>query len=97
MPEAEFLETSPGQFREDIDDPHKLMLQRLEHEKHERLEALKKVEALRTRRDALAATVAGKRANMTTLEVNTVCRDAYLPSLSKVERAACQSALILNL
>lgn len=70
MPEDEFLATAPEQFKVGIEDAHTRMLQRLDHEKHERGEALKKVEALRTRRDALAASVAGKRAFLTTLEVN---------------------------
>ena len=70
MPEGEFLATAPEQFKVGIEDAHTRMLQRLDHEKHERGEALKKVEALRTRRDALAASVAAKRAFLTTLEVN---------------------------
>jgi hypothetical protein len=72
MSEEEFLTKAPDQFKEGIEDPHKLMLQRLEHEKFERLEALKRLEALRTRRDALAATVAGKRTFLTALEVNQI-------------------------
>jgi hypothetical protein len=69
---AEFLERAPEQFKEGIEDPHKRMLQRLGHEKHERLEARKKVQALETRRDALKATVDNKRNNLGTLEVR-VC------------------------
>ncbi len=69
MHEEEFLTSATEQFKMKIDDPHARMLQRLDHEKHERGEALKKVEALRTRRDALAASVAAKRAFLTALEV----------------------------
>ncbi len=48
------------------------MLQRLEHEKYLRLEAIKAVEEEKTRRDALVAKVAQQRANLTQLEVSTL-------------------------
>lgn len=43
MPEVEFLATVPEQFKEGIEDDHKRMLQRLDHEKYERGEAVKRV------------------------------------------------------
>lgn len=43
MPEEEFLATAPEQFKEGIEDDHKRMLQRLDHEKYEHGEAVKKV------------------------------------------------------
>ena len=87
MPEKEFLTSAPEQFRATLkgeggsEDGHALMLARLEHEGHERAEALKRLEALRSRRDALAATVAGKRAFLQALQARACCSSA---------RDACQ-------
>ena len=72
IPEEQFLSSAPEKFKEGIEDPHKRMLQRFEHEKHMRLEAIKAVEEENTRRDALVAKVAQQRANLSQLEVSTL-------------------------
>ena len=84
MPKNEFFSTAPEQFtaafkgEEASEDGHLLMLARLDHEAHERAEALKRLEALRSRRDALAATVAGKRAFLQALHVRAcACSQQY--------------------
>jgi hypothetical protein len=75
MPLEEFLASAPEQFKAGLSgadgtgDAHALMLSRLDHEAHERAQALQRLEALRSRRDALAATVAGKRAFLQALQV----------------------------
>ena len=69
IPEVEFKSSAPEQFREGWEDPHKLMLQRLEHEKHLRGKAISAVEEEKSRRDALVARVAQQRANLSQIEV----------------------------
>lgn len=63
------MSSTPEQFKEGCEDPHKRMLQRLEHEKYLRIEAMKAVDAEKSRRDALVATVAQQRASVLQLEV----------------------------
>ena len=69
IPEEEFRSSAPEQFREGWEDPHKLMLQRLEHEKYLRGKAINAVEEEKSRRDALVARVAQQRANLSQIEV----------------------------
>ncbi|KAJ2335950.1 THO complex subunit 5 [Coemansia sp. RSA 2671] len=50
IPEQEFLETAPDEFKDDIDTPHKLMLSRLRYEIKQRdiqMEANKEAKAVR--------------------------------------------------
>ncbi|CAL8464312.1 g3847 [Coccomyxa elongata] len=68
MPEEEFLATAPEQFKEGIEDDHKRMLQRLDHEKYERGEAVKRVQALQMRRDALANNLKNKQDDLERVE-----------------------------
>ena len=63
------MRSAPEQFKEGCEDPHKRMLQRLEHEKWMRIEAMKAVDAENSRRDALVAKAAQQRANIAQLEV----------------------------
>ena len=72
IPEDEFMSSAPEQFKDGCEDPHKRMLQRLDHEKHMRIEAMKAVDEEKSRRDALVAKAAQQRANILQLEVR--CR-----------------------
>ena len=63
------MSSAPEQFKEGCEDPHKRMLQRLEHEKYLRKEAARGVEEEKTRRDAMVAKLAQQRANIMQLEV----------------------------
>ena len=69
IPEEEFMSSAPERFKEGCEDPHKRMLQRLDHEKYLRIEAMKAVDAEKSRRDALVAKAAAQRANIQQLEV----------------------------
>ena len=79
MPLEEFLASDPERAKlgaaaqsaapGDHAPAHALMLARLEAERAQRTEALKQAEAARSRRDALAATVANKRAFLQALQV----------------------------
>ena len=70
------MSSAPEQFKEGCEDPHKRMLQRLEHEKWMRIEAMKAVDAEKSRRDALVAKAAQQRANIAQLEVRHFQRQA---------------------
>ena len=63
------MSSAPERFKEGCEDPHKRMLQRLDHEKYLRIEAMKAVDAEKSRRDALVAKAAAQRANIQQLEV----------------------------
>ncbi|KAK9807675.1 hypothetical protein WJX72_005906 [[Myrmecia] bisecta] len=62
MPEADFRATAAAEFLEGTtDNPYKLMLQRLAHETQERKEVVRRLEELRSRKDALAQALASSR------------------------------------
>ncbi|KFM25311.1 THO complex subunit 5-like protein [Auxenochlorella protothecoides] len=65
LPVDQFLRVWGDQ---DVDDPHRLMLNRLTHEMVYRKETIQQLEGLRAKRDALAAEVAGKRGTVSGLE-----------------------------
>lgn len=69
IPEEEFMSSAPEQFKEGCEDPHKRMLQRLEHEKYLRIEVIKAVDEEKSRRDALVAKAAQQKANLSQIEV----------------------------
>ena len=76
------MSIAPEQFREGCEDPHKRMLQRLEHEKYLRKEAARGVEEEKTRRDAMVAKLAQQRANIVQLEVSCQHMEGDSPSQS---------------
>ena len=75
--EDEFLRTAPTAFTEPQDD-HNKMRQRILWEAHERKAALQRLEALKTRKNALEANLTSKRRQL----------DQYGTTLKSIKRAA---------
>lgn len=66
LPVKEFASTAPDLYTPD--DAHQLMLNRLEHELALRKAKLKELEKLKSKRDALAASIAQRRSNLAGLD-----------------------------
>ena len=77
LPEEIFLQTAPSAFTASQDD-HERMRQRILWEAHERKEALQRLEALKTRKNALEANLTSKRRQL----------DQYSSTLGSLKRAA---------
>ncbi|KAJ2849614.1 hypothetical protein IWW36_002511 [Coemansia brasiliensis] len=84
IPEAEFLDIAPAEFKSDIDTPHKLMLARLRYEIHQRDSLMNKAATARARRDELRA---AKRKRIERLEKIDGHLHSYIKSVKLLGRS----------